>query len=614
MNNVDATLYRPIKKGDQYNKYFAGSGCEVQYLGKGDTSFHVKKMKLWANKHAHHTKKIALAEFGGKSLAETAKSIHQFLFWHLQYKMDGIDQNLKSPGCAWSTREIGLDCKSYSIFASTILKNLGIKHYFRKVKQPFFEPKLWSHVYVVIPKDQKNLRMPSKADYYVIDATVEDNNEVMFSQFKDELMSKVSLPAYGLAAPGALAGCSCTQKSIPRSITTSVPVTRSQSIFSSGDSRLKSFASKPMLALRGLGASSEEQSQMLKALDKFELFLAELVVNKGLPASAANIAKERLVKFIKIGVEPTILDLFAIPISKADAKGLGFSISDITAPVLTDINQLPSSTGIFNNRGNSNTGFLQDAAGVAKEASGIASIISSIIPSAIVSKTFGQVFANGLNFKCWGSSWTPQRAQSEIPQFIAELERNLKSALSVSKNQLESSINSFFKNYPIGVTNTTTNGTHTLEQWIGWLNDTAKDCTKDGLKALDAGIDNWLQTIEDMLPQIGRQLGVNITAIPTRVTFYRERSSKSKPFEKIVPQVRVTVLQTPTNPITTNTGTGLITSNSFVDQNGKVVLDNQNEPKSSLASMGWIAGGALALIAIGTIVTGDNPITITKKS
>lgn len=134
------------------------------------------------------TEKLALV-LKKSSLPLTVPSIHDFLFNHLQYKADGSDQMLRSPACSWYDRVNGIDCKSYTIFASCLLYNLGINHYIRKIKQPASEnPNDYSHVYVIVPIDQKN--GDTNKGYYVIDGTLRSNKEPFFSESKDFYMQR----------------------------------------------------------------------------------------------------------------------------------------------------------------------------------------------------------------------------------------------------------------------------------------------------------------------------------------------------------------------------------------------------------------------------------------
>ena len=199
-SNVDvisAGLYRPLKSGKGYDAFIKGTNCKVTSLSSGDTFTTVKHMRDWVNKHKEQT--ILLAPgLRGKSLAATAQNIYRFLYDHIQYRADGDMQNLKSPGCTWATRKEGADCKTFSIFASSILSNLGIQHSIRQVTQPGYYPDQYTHVYVVIPRNQKLTKLTNNEKVFVIDATRHQNIEVDFIKKHDTLMLH-----QGLSSPAA---------------------------------------------------------------------------------------------------------------------------------------------------------------------------------------------------------------------------------------------------------------------------------------------------------------------------------------------------------------------------------------------------------------------------
>ena len=170
------------------------SDCSSVKLAVGDTKVAIDNMAVWSKKYQHHTKKLAEV-FKNKDLQKVCFDIHEFLYNHFQYKIDGKNQNLRSPACAWYQRKTGIDCKSYSIIASTILSNLGIKHFFRRVKQSPNEG--FSHVYVIVPINQKQPHSLT-AGYYTIDGTLPTVNEPIFSN-KDDVYMEAKLPIYGLA-------------------------------------------------------------------------------------------------------------------------------------------------------------------------------------------------------------------------------------------------------------------------------------------------------------------------------------------------------------------------------------------------------------------------------
>ena len=137
-STIDSVLYRPLKSGEKYNSLFPNVDCKPTFLGKGNTSFTLDQMKIWSTKYVNQTKRISY-KLKGKTVAETITNIYNFLHDYLQYQADGFEQNLRSPACSWQTRKTGIDCKSYSLFASTILLNLNIPHSFRKIIQHQFQ-------------------------------------------------------------------------------------------------------------------------------------------------------------------------------------------------------------------------------------------------------------------------------------------------------------------------------------------------------------------------------------------------------------------------------------------------------------------------------------------
>ncbi|AXG72950.1 hypothetical protein DVK85_01360 [Flavobacterium arcticum] len=169
MTDFNTLLYRPLQRGKQYKKLIPQSDCNVVVTGNGMTDYSVKQMAYTVNKYHSHMAKVApLLDKG--SLQQTCNAIHDFCYNHFQYKIDEVTQKLRSPACSWSVRQLGIDCKSYSIIASSILTELGVKHYIRRIKNLAYKPDLWTHVYVVAPIDQESGNLDN--GYYVIDGTV----------------------------------------------------------------------------------------------------------------------------------------------------------------------------------------------------------------------------------------------------------------------------------------------------------------------------------------------------------------------------------------------------------------------------------------------------------
>jgi hypothetical protein len=94
------------------------------------------------------TKSIA-SRYKGSNEAETCKKIFDYLKNNINYRADGPDQAVRLPSGLMRTTQG--DCKSYSVFTSAILSNLGIPH---SLVYASYDPKdpTPSHIYVVTDK------------------------------------------------------------------------------------------------------------------------------------------------------------------------------------------------------------------------------------------------------------------------------------------------------------------------------------------------------------------------------------------------------------------------------------------------------------------------------
>lgn len=283
---INTLLYRELLDGKAYDGLLPKSKGTTHHLNTGNTEVAILEMAKWAKQYAHQTQDLAPVLIGG-DLKITLDNIHRFLYWHIQYSIDGFDQNLKSPARAWETRKKGTDCKSYSIFASTILLNLGVKHYLRRIKQAESSDS-FTHVYVVIPANQKTGILPNNAkfnkDYYIIDGTINPNEEIFFLE-KDDLYMEPKLPIYGLAASlgcGIDASCGCVDNSQSLGFNAlSVPV------------------------------NAPENVALQIAIDNFFAWLDHLEAS-GMPKEVVDNAIYNLQYYVSIGVEPTIADLLNV--------------------------------------------------------------------------------------------------------------------------------------------------------------------------------------------------------------------------------------------------------------------------------------------------------------
>ncbi|MFE3847156.1 hypothetical protein ACFX5D_04135 [Flavobacterium sp. LB3P45] len=193
--DIDNLLRRNLLGGQEYEPLFPVVSCDKTNLGSGNTFDTVRLIKQMVIKYNHQTKKVAML-LQQSSLKETTDKIYWFLFNHIQYKADGMEQMLRSPACAFKQRVEGVDCKTYSIFASCLLANIGVRHFIRQIKQPSFRPDLFTHVYVIVPINQGTGDI--KDGYFIVDGTTSNNREPIYTMAHD---TEVNLPHYGLNAP-----------------------------------------------------------------------------------------------------------------------------------------------------------------------------------------------------------------------------------------------------------------------------------------------------------------------------------------------------------------------------------------------------------------------------
>ncbi len=171
--------YRPIKNGKEYDKYFPKPNVEDKIIiedGEVDQTVNLMKKVVW--RYIDDTKQIAKV-LKGNTIAQSCDNVWNFLYHHIQYRLDkaGLEQ-LRRPARSWYERNDGIDCDCFSIFASSILTNMGIQHSFRIAK---YNRDVFQHVYVIVPIANK---------LHIIDPVLsQKNHEKIYTQKKDFIMS-----------------------------------------------------------------------------------------------------------------------------------------------------------------------------------------------------------------------------------------------------------------------------------------------------------------------------------------------------------------------------------------------------------------------------------------
>ncbi|MFD2827184.1 hypothetical protein ACFSYG_11940 [Leeuwenhoekiella polynyae] len=377
---LSAGLYRPLQSGKQYDRYIKGTNCKVTTLAAGDTFTTVKHMHKWVNQHKDQTVNLAPL-LKGNSLADTANKIYRFLYDHIQYRADGDMQNLKSPGCTWATRKTGADCKTFSIFASSILTNLGIQHSIRQVSQPGYYPDQYTHVYVVIPENQKIKKLANEK-VFVIDGTRHQNTEVQFIKKHDTLMLH-----QGLSAPATHRRTAAKKRGYSR-------------------------------GLNGVAVST-----LMRDLTD----LLNVLIMAGVPQSQMKLVQAEALKYVNAGEDPN----FAINQSSivVGSKEIPFFPSGLKRPGLGFD---PVTIGI-----------ISQAAGSSGGAGDGAGLMSGILEGLNIAENFKLVTQYGLS--SWGASSSPEKIKAEFAQYtvphvkkmLNEFASNPEQALTNTKIYLE---------------------------------------------------------------------------------------------------------------------------------------------------------------------------------
>lgn len=193
--SITSRLQRSILSGKEFEPLIPQSTGKSVVLQSGDTFTSIQHMVKTITENYKQCSLIAPV-LAKEDLQSTCNSIYNWLYNHIQYKADGLEQLIRTPASSFSDRVTGIDCKSYSVFASCILSCLGIKHYVRQIKQPTHAPDLFTHVYVVVPNNQETGDLQN--GHYVIDATTKRNIEPIYTMAHD---TKINLPHTGLNAP-----------------------------------------------------------------------------------------------------------------------------------------------------------------------------------------------------------------------------------------------------------------------------------------------------------------------------------------------------------------------------------------------------------------------------
>jgi hypothetical protein len=171
---ITASHKRFIRPGNEYNKYFgAPKGLDPIINKDASTLETVDIIAELVPKVSYQTKELSKI-LKGSTLKDTCKKIFDFCYKHIQYKLDdaGVEQ-LREPIRSWNDRKTGIDCDCFSIFVSSILTNLGIKHAYRICE--INNKGYYQHIYIVVPVNQNSNSI--NGQYITIDPVLDEFNK-----------------------------------------------------------------------------------------------------------------------------------------------------------------------------------------------------------------------------------------------------------------------------------------------------------------------------------------------------------------------------------------------------------------------------------------------------
>ena len=176
---MEATKKRKIKSGEEFDHLFPKPKFLDPTIKKGATvTDTVRFIPQVVRETLFQTSKLAPL-LKGRNVYETCKNIWDFVYTHIDYKKDADGkEQIRSPARGWHDRFHGIDCDCYTVFISSILSNLKIKHKLRitKYSQDHFQ-----HIYPIVPTAGGN--------YITVDCVVDRfNYEEPYTEKQDTTM------------------------------------------------------------------------------------------------------------------------------------------------------------------------------------------------------------------------------------------------------------------------------------------------------------------------------------------------------------------------------------------------------------------------------------------
>lgn len=186
---------RTLRNGAQYEKFFTGTKQGTDPLLSKDASVYdtLDLMQQVVKSYSHQVAALA-RHLQGNTRKETCRNIYDFLYNHIQYKLDKAgEEQIRTPLRSWADRKTGIDCDCYSVFAACLLKELNIPFAFRIIKLNGKQD--FQHVYVVVPL-AGNTISAQRSSFIVIDPVLDkfDTEAPGITQKHDKVMAGIGIP------------------------------------------------------------------------------------------------------------------------------------------------------------------------------------------------------------------------------------------------------------------------------------------------------------------------------------------------------------------------------------------------------------------------------------
>ena len=176
---MEVNKKRKIKRGEEFDHLFPKPLFLDPTIKKGATVYDTVRFIPQVVQETLFQTSMLAPLLRGKNVYETCKNIWEFVYTHIAYKKDEEDkEQIRSPARGWHDRFHGIDCDCYTVFISSILSNLKIKHKLRitKYSQDHFQ-----HIYPIVPTTGGN--------YITVDCVVDRfNYEEPYTEKQDTKM------------------------------------------------------------------------------------------------------------------------------------------------------------------------------------------------------------------------------------------------------------------------------------------------------------------------------------------------------------------------------------------------------------------------------------------